>query len=108
MHSLNDRIELFIEKCDISFEGKTFSKELLMQTFLQFLKTTCNKEKHNVGVILHTNSLCFDIASITFAALLNLLSNEMTSEDVLENFEPGDMVLYGGKRKRDLSLKKLF
>lgn len=107
MHSLNDRIELFIEKCDISFEGKTFSKELLMQTFLQFLKTTCNKEKHNVGVILHTNSLCFDIASITFAALLNLLSNEMTSEDVLENFEPGDMVLYGGKKKERFIFEKI-
>ena len=53
------------EKCEIQIEGQTISKELLLKTFGDFSTQTIAKRDHNIGLVMHTGSLCFDVVLIT-------------------------------------------
>ena len=87
------------EKCEIQIEGQTISKELLLKTFGYFLTQTIEKRHHNVGLIMHTGSICFDAMLIIYATVLNLISNKSETEDVVNSFSAGDRVLYGQTKK---------
>ena len=87
------------EKCEIQIEGQTISKELLLKTFGNFLTQTIAKRNHNVGLIMHTGSICFDAMLIIYATVLNLISNKAETEDVVNSFSAGDTVLYGQTKK---------
>ncbi len=87
------------EKCEIQIEGQTVSKELLLKTFEAFLTQTIAKRDHNIGLIMHTGSVCFDAVLLTYATVLNLISNEAEAGDVVGSFAEGDMVLYGQTKK---------
>lgn len=87
------------EKCEIQIEGQTISKELLLKTFGDFLTQTITKRDHNIGLIMHTGSLCFDAVLITYATILNLISNESETGDMVNSFSDGDTVLYGQTKK---------
>ena len=54
----------------------TFSKEVLIRAYAEFLSQTVEKNKHNVGIVLHSGSLCFDALILTYAAITNLLFNQ--------------------------------
>lgn len=49
-----------IEKCDVCINGSVVSKELLIKTFSSFVSSTIEDKQHNVGIVLHTGSVCFD------------------------------------------------
>lgn len=87
------------EKCEIQIEGQTISKELLLKTFGDFLTQTIAKRDHNVGLVMHTGSLCFDVVLITYATFLNIISNKAETGNVVNSFSDGDTVLYGQQRK---------
>lgn len=87
------------EKCEIQIDGQTVSRELLLKTFGDFLAQTITKRDHNIGLVMHTGSVCFDAVLITYATILNLVSNETETGDVINSFSDGDMVLYGQKKK---------
>lgn len=59
-----------IEKCDVCINGSVVSKELLIKTFSSFVSSTIEDKQHNVGIVLHTGSVCFD------AILLSLADNK--------------------------------
>lgn len=88
-----------LEKCDIMLDGQIISKELLIQSFALFLSQTVDKRKHNVGIVMHTGSICFDVLALTYAAIINLISNKTCSDEIIQLMEKGDVVLYGGKKK---------
>lgn len=92
-------MKMALEKCQISLGGKIFSEEVLIQAFSEFLFQTMEKRKHNVGFILHSGSECFDALLVTYASILNLISNETSSTDIIESLDAGDIVLYGEKKK---------
>lgn len=60
-----------IEKCDVCINGSVVSKELLIKTFSSFVSSTIEDKQHNVGIVLHTGSVCFDAILLSFAAISN-------------------------------------
>lgn len=88
------------EKCEIQIEGQTISKELLLKTFGDFLTQTIAKRDHNIGLVMHTGSLCFDVVLITYATILNLISNKAETVDIISSFSEGDTVLHGQTKKK--------
>ena len=58
-----------IEKCDVCINGSVVSKELLIKTFSSFVSSTIEDKQHNVGIVLHTGSVCFDAILLSFAAI---------------------------------------
>lgn len=87
-----------IEKCDICVNGCVISKELLMKTFIDYISDTIEKDDHNVNVILHTGSICFDAMLLSYLAISNIIYNQMDPLQVVPTLRPGDMVIY--KRNR--------
>lgn len=100
MGKVSDAMRNILDKCEISIDGNTFSKEVLIRAYAEFLSQTVEKNKHNVGIVLHSGSLCFDALILTYAAITNLLFNQTSAGDVLDSLEIGDIVLYGSKRKQ--------
>lgn len=92
-------MESVLEKCDIMLDGQIISKELLIQSFASFLSQTVGKRKHNVGIVMHTGSVCFDVLALTYAAIINLISNETEADEIINSMQLGDVVLYGEKKK---------
>lgn len=97
-----------IDKCDLLLDGEVFSKEFLMQAFAKFLSATIEKEKHNVGFVLHTGSVCFDALALAYSAVTCLVYNDANVDDVIMNsLKLEDVVLYGDKKKERYIFKGL-
>lgn len=99
MNNVSEAMQNVLKKCRISVNGHVFSQEALMQSYAVFLSQTIEKRSHNVGLILHPGSQCFDALIITYAAISNIMFNQTNTDDVLDSLEPGDIVLYGSKKK---------
>ena len=67
MDSIHKAISEVIEKCDVCLAGNVISKELLIRTFSDFISTTIENKKHNIGIVLHTGSICFDAVLLAYA-----------------------------------------
>lgn len=86
-----------IKECDLIYQDDLISKEDLLKTYGSFLSETFEKGTHNVSIVLHTGSICFDIVAVVFAALSNLVLNDNNVKNVLDSINIGDMVTCGGK-----------
>ena len=93
-----DALKMVINKCDLLFDGEVISKELLMQKLADFLLQTTEKEKHNVGFILHTGSICYSVIAVAYAAVSCLVYNENDVASVIYSLQDGDYVLFRGQR----------
>ena len=100
MMSANDMMRSILEKCEIILENEVISKELLLRTYSEFLLQTIDKEKHNVGIVLHTGSICFDVVTIVYAIASCLVNNKATGDDLINNLEAGNKVIYGNRHKK--------
>lgn len=96
MIGVYDSMKKLIEKCDLYFEGHIISKELLVQNYADFLAGNFEK-KHNVAVALHTGSICFDIITVLFSALSNIMYDQDNTEDFIKSLNIGDKVQYNKK-----------
>ena len=94
-----EALDRIIDKCDLLIDGQIISKELLMRTYAEFLSSVTEKEKHNVGFVLHTGSVCFDAIALAYALATCLVYNEYQTDDVIASLQEGDTVLYGDKKK---------
>lgn len=72
---------------------------MLLATFSDFILSTIEKEKHNVSIVLHTGSVCFDAIILACAAVSNLLYNQTNANDIISQLIPGDVVLYYNSNK---------
>ena len=93
MLGVYDSMKKLIDKCDLYFEGHIISKELLLQNYADFLAGNFEK-KHNVAISLHTGSICFDIITILFSAISNIVYNQDNAEDYINSLEIGELVQY--------------
>ena len=98
MNSVSDAMLKVIQRCDICIDNNVISKELLLQSFSSFLSATIEKDKHNFGLVLHTGSKCFDAIVLAYAALSDILYNDINPEEILHSLHKGDMVLYKKQR----------
>lgn len=99
MHGINFMMLSVIENTDILLDGEIISREELIKCFGKFIAKTSVRDGHNVGIVMHTGSVCFDVIAITYAAILCLLKNKANSTDVIQSLDIGDMVLYGAEKK---------
>ena len=58
-----------IDKCDVCIDGNVISKELLIKTLSNFISSTIEDKCHNIGIVLHTGSICFDAILLDYAAI---------------------------------------
>ena len=91
---LQYRLDSVISKIDIYIENEIISKEMIIKTFTDFLRSSSNKTEHNVGFVLHTGSVCFDACTIVFAAIACLLNNTSSIDEVLSDLQIDDLVIY--------------
>lgn len=99
MDSVCDIMRKVVKKCDICIDGNVISKELLIETFTEFLSATIEEKRHNVGIVLHTGSVCFNAILLAYAAISNILYNETYASDIILSLNLGDLVLcYDGKK----------
>lgn len=96
MFGVYDSMKKLIEKCDLYFEGHIISKELLVRNYADFLAGQFEK-KHNVAIALHTGSICFDIVTVLFTALSNILYDQDNTDEFIKSLEIGKEVQYGKK-----------
>ena len=96
MLGVYDSMKKLIDKCDLFFEGHIISKEMLLQNYADFLAGNFEK-KHNVAISLHTGSICFDIITILFTAISNIVYNQDNAEDFINSLSVGENVQYGDK-----------
>lgn len=75
MNSIRKAMNSIIEKCDVCIDGNIISKELLIKTFSNFISSTIEDKQHNIGIVLHTGSICFDAILLAYVAISNILYN---------------------------------
>lgn len=105
MKTIDEIICQVFSECEIQLEGQTISRELILKTFGDYLTQTIDKNEHNIGLIMHTGSVCFDSMLLMYAAILNLISNKVETEDVINSISIGDTVLYGHAKKKRYEFK---
>lgn len=109
MDPIRNAMIRIIEKCDVCIDGNIISKELLIKTFSDFISSTIEDKCHNIGVVLHTGSICFDAILLAYAAISNILYNETNAADLIHSLHAGDVVLcYDGSKGRTKPSKWVF
>ena len=106
------KIERNIERdkeVNAALDGNVISKELLIKTLSGFISSTIEDKCHNVGIVLHTGSICFDAILLAYAAISNILYNETNAADLIHSLRAGDVVLcYNGSRGKAKPSKWVF
>ena len=109
MDSIQNTMSKIIRKCDVCIDGNVVSKELLIKTFSDFVSSTIEDKRHNVGIVLHTGSICFDAILLAYAAISDVLYNETNANDIISSLQADDMVLcYDGSRGKSKPSKWVF
>jgi len=92
---------MLTEKCDIFFEDLLISKELIIKSYADFLSSLLLDDKPSVSLALHTGSVCFEVMSILFAAIVSIAItlDQGDAEEIVDSLNIGEMVLYGRKRR---------
>jgi len=98
MDNKYELLKKIINNFEIEFDGSIISKESLMRGYHEFLSSKISTKGHDVGVVLHTGSICFDIISIVFSAVCNIILCDNNPEDVINSIDKDDIVLYNNKR----------
>jgi len=91
-------IEKVFQRCEIRYNEEIIEKEHLIKQYRSFMCNTFYEKNHNVSVVLHTGSICFDIVSLIFAVFSNLVLNEEKVDSLVESLEEGDLVVYEKSR----------
>lgn len=109
MDSIQNTMSKIIRNCDVCIDGNVVSKELLIKTFFSFVSSTIEDKRHNVGIVLHTGSICFDAILLAFAAISDVLYNETNANDIIFSLQADDMVLcYDGSKGKSKPSKWVF
>lgn len=109
MDSIRNAMKRIIDKCDVCIDGNVISKELLIKTLSSFVSSTIEDKCHNVGIVLHTGSICFDAILLAYAAISNILYNETNAADLIHSLRSGDVVLcYNGSKGKTKPSKWVF
>lgn len=93
-----EKMKQVISKINCSYDNNLISKEYLINVYEEFLCNTFSGKIHNTGIVLHTGSICFDVISLVFAAISNIVLNDNNVENVLGSISNGDIVTYNKHR----------
>lgn len=96
MSQVHESMRRILESSSLYFEGHIISNELLLRNYADFLVGNFDK-KHNVAIALHTGSVCFDIVTVLYTAISNIIYNQDDTEDFINSLEVGSQVQYKNK-----------
>ena len=95
---LKTQMKQALQKIDIYYNNCLISHEHLVRKYEDFLCSSFSEKEHNEAIVLHTGSICFEVASLVFAAISNLILNDNSVDDILDSLKDGDRVIYKKKR----------
>ena len=99
-----ESLKKIMKKCDIYFEDRLISGELLLRSFMEFLTNEASKAENNGSIVLHLASSWFDAIAVALAALAVIAGNETDVESIVRNLRLGDTILYDRKRAEFIGL----
>ncbi|WP_293556311.1 DrmE family protein [Phascolarctobacterium sp.] len=109
MDSIRKAMNSIIEKCDVCIDGNVISKELLIKKFSDSISSTIEDKHHNIGIVLHTGSICFDAILLAYVAISNILYNKTDAANLIYSLHVGDVVLcYNGSKGKTKPSKWVF
>ena len=88
------------EKCEIVYSNELYgncvvSKDSLIITYAEYFAKSLSKDTRKAGVVMHTGSICFDILTIVFSALFNIVYD---ANDIVDSLNVGDIVFYQNQK----------
>lgn len=86
--------------CDIYYGDALISREAILEKYLSFFVDSLVSEERSVNFALHTGSICYDVVSIVAVALGCLLHSTNTNDDIINNLQIDEMVMFEGQRYR--------
>lgn len=109
MKNTKDILINVIKKCDIVFSSDKYknciiSREVLLISFMEYLSSTLDLPDKRIGVVLNSNPLCFDIITVLFSSLYNIINSNISSDELIDTLSPGDIVCY---QKNNGTVEKL-
>lgn len=99
-------VKTMLKKCTVYFDDCLISGESILEKYLSFFVESIDSKDRQVGLALHTGSVCFDVVSVVAIALGCLSYNLSTNDDIIASLQPGDMVMYKGQRHRWIGLEQ--
>ena len=93
MGKIENQLKKITEKCKILYKEQCISTPPLLQAYIRYLSLSFRKDEHNVGIVLHTNSICFDILSITFSAIINLIVGSIAGIYTIASLKARDAII---------------
>lgn len=94
MEKAYESLRKLLNNCEVCLGEEVISKELLLDNYYSYLCEASFRDNHNVGIVLHTGSICFDALSLAFAAVYALSYNTATVEDIVDYLEIDDKVYF--------------
>ena len=95
-----ESLNTVLSKCSICLENLEISSEELIKKYISFLSDTFLGEHHHTDIVLHAETTCFDVISISCAALSCVLLDENSQDDIISQLAIGEKVEYTLKKKR--------
>jgi hypothetical protein len=86
-----------MEKFSILYDGCGISNEEVSKFYIEFMANTY-KKRHNVSYVFDVDTLIFKVLTITLSYLVNVICNKYGSEDLINDMQEGDLVIYNKKR----------
>ena len=95
---MDKALNSFYEKCKVAINGNIISDEKLLKEFVKYIRETSCAAEHNVGLVMHTGSDCFDVLMLVHSVIVSILCSSITTVDIIDDLEVGDTVIYNDAR----------
>ena len=103
-----ERINLLkniINRMNVYYKGQIISDELIAKETINFLYKSIESDEHSIAFLLHNGLIAYKVLSFSIMVIANLVLDEKTSEDVINDIEIGTPVEY---RKGSTTVKRIF
>ena len=94
-----------LKRVKIFYDGECISQNGACEKGIDFLSESFKKEEHNIAFWLHSGSIAYSINAFVVAVLANMIMDETSSNDTIENISIGTLVEYKKTDKKILKCK---
>lgn len=91
-----------LKKVKIFYDGECISQNGASEKGIEFLSESFKKEDHNIAFWMHSGSVAYSINAFVVAVLANMIMDETSSNDTIENISIGTLVEYKKTDKKIL------
>lgn len=91
-----------LKKVKIFYDGECISQNGASEKGIEFLSESFKKEDHNIAFWMHSGSVAYSINAFVVVVLANMIMDETSSNDTIENISIGTLVEYKKTDKKIL------